>query len=139
MAILNPQEVVVSQAVSPKAETEALSAPQRYQKEMESLWQRVNQLPDGQKSVVLHQLVQFGKLSLHPSPQAFPALATHGFLVEQAVDGQSVWHPCTPHLKEFGRLGISSSFEDGYSLHPRQVFHINLQVQIQTQNYRLLW
>ncbi len=137
MAILNPQDVVVSQAVSPKAETEALSPPQRYQKEMESIWERVNQLPDGQKSVVLHQLVQFGKISLHPSPQAFPALATHGFIVEQSVDGQSVWHPCTPHLKEFGRLGISSSFEDGYSLYPRQLFHINLQAQI--QNLPLSW
>jgi len=62
MAILNPQEVVVSQAVSPKAETEALSPPQRYQKEMENIWERVSQLPDGQKRVVLHQLVQFGKL-----------------------------------------------------------------------------
>ncbi len=132
MAILNPQEVVVSQAGSPKAETEALSPPRRYQKEMESIWESVNQLPDGQKRVVLHQLVQFGKIALHPSPQAFPALATHGFLVEQAVEGQSVWHPCTPHLKEFGRLGISSSFQEGYSLHPRQVFHSNLQAHMQT-------
>ncbi len=137
MAILIPQEVVVSQAVSPKAETEALSPHQHYQKEMERIWERVNQLPDGQDRVVLHQLVQFGKLALHPSPQAFPALATHGFLVEQAVDGQSVWHPCTPHLKEFGCLAISSSFQDGYSLHPRQVFHINLQVHM--QNLPLSW
>ena len=132
MAILIPQEVIVSQAVSPKAETEALSPQQRYQKEMESIWERVNQLPDGQNRVVMHQLVQFGKIPLHPSPQDFPALATHGFIVEQAVDGQSVWQPSTPHLEDFGRLGISSSFEDGYSLHPHQVFQINLQAKIQT-------
>ena len=132
MATLIPREVTVSQAVSPEADTEALSPLQRYQKEMESIWERVNQLPDGQNRVVLHQLVQFGKIPLHPSPQEFPALATHGFIVEQSVDGQSVWHPSTPHLEDFGRLGISSSFEDGYVLHPRQLFHINLQAKIQT-------
>jgi hypothetical protein len=132
MAILNPQEVIVSQAVSPKADIEALSPQQRYQKEMESIWERVNQLPDGQNRVVLHQLVQFGKIPLHPSPQDFPALATHGFLVEHPVDGQSVWRPCAPHLEDFGHLGISSSFEDGYALHPHRVFQINLQAKIQT-------
>ena len=132
MAILIPQAVIVSQAASPKAETEALSPQQRYQKEMESIWERVNQLPDGQNRVVLHQLVQFGKIPLHPSPQEFPALATHGFIVELAVDGQSLWQPSTPHLEDFGHLGISSSFEDGYTLHPCQVFQINLQAKIQT-------
>jgi len=131
MAILIPQEVIVSQAVSPKADTEVLSPQQRYQKEMESIWERVNQLPDGQNRVVLHQLVQFGKIPLHPSPQEFPALATHSFIIEQAVDSQSVWQPSTPHLEDFGRLGISSSFEDGYALYPRQVFQINLQAKIQ--------
>ena len=126
------QEVLVSQAVSPKADTEVLTPQQRYQQEMESIWERVNQLPDGQKRVVMHQLVQFGKLPLHPSPQEFPALATHGFIVEQPVDGHSVWQPSTPHLKDFGSLGIRSSFDYGYSLHPRQVFQGNLQAKMQT-------
>ncbi len=125
------QEVLVSQTVSPKADTETLTPQQRYQQEMESIWERVNQLPDGQNRVVMHQLVQFGKLPF-PSPQEFPALATHGFIVEQSVDGQSVWHPSTPHLKDFGSLGISSSPDYGYSLHPRQVFQGNLQVKMKT-------
>ncbi len=56
------QEILVPRAVSPKAETEALTPQQRYQQEMERIWERVNQLPDGQKRVVMHQLVQFGKL-----------------------------------------------------------------------------
>jgi hypothetical protein len=126
------QEILVPRAVSPKAETEALTPQQRYQQEMERIWERVNQLPDGQKRVVMHQLVQFGKLPLHPSPQEFPALATHGFILEQSVDGQSVWQPSIPHLKDFGSLGISSSFHHGYSLHPRQAFQGNLHVKMQT-------
>ena len=132
MAIPIPQEVIVSQAVSPKPETETISPQQRYQKDMESIWERVNQLPDGHNRVVMHQLVQFGKKPFQPSPQDFPALATHGFIVEQPVDGQSVWQPSTPHLEDFGHLGIGSSFKDGYSLHPRQVFQSNLQAKIQT-------
>jgi hypothetical protein len=130
MVILVPQHSIDTQTVSPATDTETVSAPQRFQQDMEHLWESVNRLPDGQQRVVLHQLMQFSNTSLHPSPHAFPALATHGFLVEKQVDGQSVWQPSTPHLKEFARLGISSSFRYGYALYPRQTFHINLQATL---------
>jgi|SRR5215468_7510679 len=128
MTVLDPQEVVVSSSM---AEKEALSPQQHYQKEMESIWERVNGLPNGQNRVVLHQLMQFGKIALHPSPREFPALATYGFILEHAGGAQFAWLPFTPHLKDFCYLGIRSSFEDGYALHSRQVFQINLQAKIQ--------
>jgi len=130
MVILVPQHIIDTQNASLEAGTETVSAPQRFQQEMEQLWESVNRLPDGQQRVVLHQLMQFGNTSPHPSPHTFPALATHGFLVEKQVDGQSVWQPSTPHLKEFAHLGIRSSFQYGYALYPRQIFHINLQATL---------
>jgi hypothetical protein len=130
MVIQVPQNILSAQIVPEGADTETTSQSQRFQQEMERLWESVNQLPDGQQRVVLHQLLQFGNTFPHPSPQEFPALATHGFLFEKQVDGHTVWQASTPFLKEFGRLGISASFREGYALYPRHTFDINLQAQM---------
>jgi hypothetical protein len=130
MAIQVPQNVLSSQAVAGDAGPATIYPPQRFKQEMEHLWESVNRLPDGQQCVVLHQLMQLGNAFPYPSPHEFPALAIHGFLVEKQVGEHTVWQASTPHLKEFGRLGISASFRNGYALYPRHTFDINLQAQM---------
>src|SRR5947209_4025058 len=90
--------------------SDRLDAPPRSWQEMESIWERVNQLPEGQDKVVMSQLWQFGKTPASPTPEEFPALVTHGFLVEQLVDGR----PVPPSLEEFWRVGITVSNAHGY-------------------------
>src|SRR2546429_655469 len=101
--------------------SDRLDAPPRSRQEMESIWERVNQLPQGQDKVVMSQLWQFGKTPASPTPQEFPALVAHGFLVEQLVDGRLVWGSVPPSLKEFWRLGITPSHAHGYRLQPHAV------------------
>jgi hypothetical protein len=107
-----------------------LYAPQRYWQEMESIWEQVHLLPEGQDKVVMSQLWQFGKTSAAPTPKEFPALVAHGFLVEQLVDGRLVWGPVPPSLKEFWRLGITLSHAHGYTLQPHAAFQANLQATL---------
>src|SRR6266516_7554166 len=107
-----------------------LDATQCYWQEMESIWERVNQLPEGQDKVVMSQLWQFGKTPASPTPEEFPALVAHGFLVEQLVDGRMVWRPNPPSLKEFLRVGITVSNAHGYVLHPQLAFQAKLQEDI---------
>src|SRR2546430_11407715 len=87
--------------------SDRLSAPRRYWQEMESIWELVHLLPEGQDKVVMSQLWQLGKTSASLTPEEFPALVAHGFLVEQLVDGRLVWGSVPPSLKEFWRLGIT--------------------------------
>ena len=110
--------------------SDRVSAPQRYWQEMESIWEQVNQLPEGQDKVVMSQLWQFGKTSAAPTPEEFPALVAHGFLVEQRVDGRLVSGPVPPSLKEFWRLGITLSHAHGYTLQPHEAFQANLQATL---------
>src|SRR5712664_3087219 len=81
--------------------SDMLYTTQRYWQEMESIWEHVNQLPEGQDKVVMSQLWQFGTTPASPTPEEFPALVVHGFFVEQLVDDQLVWRPIPPSLKEF--------------------------------------
>src|SRR5947209_6276053 len=89
------------------------------QQEMESIWEQVLQLPEGQDKVVLSQLWQLGKTAAAPTPEDFPALVAHGFIVEQLLDGGPMWKPVTPSLKEFWRVGIAVSNAQGYMLKPK--------------------
>jgi hypothetical protein len=110
--------------------SDMLYATQRYWQEMESIWEQVNQLPEGQDKVVMSQLWQLGKTSAALTPEEFPALVAHGVLVEQLVDGRLVWRPVPPSLKEFWRVGITLSHAHGYRLQPRRAFQANLQATI---------
>lgn len=96
--------------------SDTLNPPLCSQQEMESIWEQVIQLPEGQDKVVLSQLWQLGKTAAAPTPEDFPALVTHGFIVEQPMDGRLMWKPVTPSLKEFWRVGISVSNAQGYML-----------------------
>ncbi len=98
--------------------------------EMESIWERVNQLPEGQDKVVMSQLWQFGKTPAFPTPEEFPALVAHGFLVEQLVDGRLVCRPVPPSLEEFSRVGITVSNAHGYLLQPHRAFQTHLPANI---------
>jgi hypothetical protein len=110
---------------------EAIIPQQRFEQEMEDIWEKVNQLPEGQDKVVLSQIWECGKTTPSPTPKNFPALATYGFIAEQLVEDQFVWGPSTPYLKDFWRIGIHVSNANGYILQPRHVFHANLQAHTQ--------
>jgi hypothetical protein len=110
---------------------EAIIPQQRYEHEMEGIWEKVDQLPEGQDKVVLSQIWECGKTTPSPTPKNFPALATYGFIAEQLVEDQLVWGPSTPNLKDFWRIGIHVSHANGYTLQPRHVFHANLKAQTQ--------
>ncbi len=110
--------------------SDRLDAIQRSWQEMESIWERVNQLPEGQDKVVMSQLWQFGKTPASPTPEKFPALVAHGFLVEQLVDGRLVWRPVPPSLEEFWRVGLTVSNAHGYLLQPRWAFQTHLPANI---------
>ena len=126
--------------------SDRLPAPHRYWQEMESIWELIHQLPEGQDKVVMSQLWQLGKTSASLTPEEFPGLVAHGFLVEQLVDGRLVWGPVPPSLKEFWRLGITPSHAHGYRLQPHEAFQANLQatlplhrpIQLQTEPLPLL-
>src|SRR5436309_3414513 len=102
--------------------SDRLDAPPPSCQEMENIWERVNQLPEGQDKVVMSQLWQFGKTPASPTPEEFPALVAHGFLVEQLVDDQLVCRPVPPSLEEFWRMGITVSNAHGYMLQPHRAF-----------------
>jgi len=110
--------------------SDMLYATQHYRREMESIWELVNQLPEGQDKVVMSQLWHFGKTPASPTPEEFPALVAHGFIVEQLADGKLVWRPNPPSLKEFWRVGITVSNAHGYLLQPQRAFQVNLQADI---------
>ena len=110
--------------------SDMLEATQRSWQEMESIWERVNQLPEGQDKVVMSQLWQFGKTPASPTPEEFPALVAHGFIGEQLVDGQLVCRPVPPSLKEFWRVGITVSNAHGYMLQPHRAFQAKLSANI---------
>ncbi|GAC1382339.1 MAG: hypothetical protein NVS4B7_16200 [Ktedonobacteraceae bacterium] len=119
-------------AISEKEEHEGVSPQQLYQQSMETIWEHVHQLSVGQNKVVLSQLWELGKTTAHPTPNEFPALATHGFITEKLVEGYCVWNPSTPYLKDFWRIGISVSSAHGYMLQAQHIFQANLQASICT-------
>jgi hypothetical protein len=106
------------------------SPQQRYQQEMQSIREKVESLPEGQDRVVMHQLWQLAHASYPPTPQDFPALARHGFIVEPLGDDRPGWLPYTAHLKDFAGIGISPSNAYGYSLYPSRDFAIRLQTTL---------
>ena len=98
-----------------------------YEQGMKHIWETVSQLPEGQGKVVLSQMWVFGKAKPKPTPKDFPALATHGFIVEQLVEGQTVWKASSPYLKDFWRIGIHVSHARGFTLQPYSVFQAKLK------------
>lgn len=110
---------------------EATTPKQQYEQVMESIWEKVGRLPEGQDKVVLSQIWECGRTTLLPTPKSFPALETYGFIVEQLVEDQLVWKPSTPYLKDFWRIGIHVSHANGFALQPRHVFQANLQAHTQ--------
>ena len=110
---------------------EAIIPQQRFEQEMEGIWEKVNQLPEGQDKVVLSQIWECGKTTPSPTPKNFPALATYGFIAEQLVEDQLVWGPSTPYLKDFWQVGIHVSSAHGYSLQAYRAFQVNLEARIQ--------
>src|SRR5437660_7537194 len=98
---------------------EAIIPQQSYEQEMEGIWEKVQQLPEGQDKVVLSQIWECGKTTLSPTPKNFPALATYGFIVEQLVEDQLVWRPSTPYLNDLWRIGIDVSQANDYTLQQR--------------------
>jgi hypothetical protein len=109
---------------------EDITPQQLYQEGMENIWDKVNQLPEGQDKVTLSQLWEFGKTSPLSTSKNFPALAMYGFIVEQLVDGQRVWKASSPYLKDFWRVGIHVSNASGFTLQPRQAFEASLQAKM---------
>ncbi len=94
---------------------------------METIWENLNQLPQGPVRVVLSQLWAYGKTTAPATIRAFPALAAYGFLAGEQTDGLEVWQPAMPNLKDFWRIGIQVSNDHGFLLQPRRVFEANLQ------------
>ena len=109
----------------------AITPQQLYRQSMEDIWEKIHQLPRGQDQVVVSQLWELGKSSPIPTPIKFPALAAHGFIVEQLVENQIAWKPYSPYLKDFWRIGIDVSQDYGFRLRPHQAFEANLQSIIQ--------
>jgi hypothetical protein len=127
-----PAEIITPAALTGEQKQQAVITPQElYKQSMQDIWEKIHQLPKGQDQVVASQLWQLGKSSPIPTPIKFPALAMHGFIVEQLVENQIVWKPYLPDLKDFWRIGIDVSQAYGFRLRPRQTFEANLQTFIQ--------
>ena len=121
-------EIIALQTLISEVERREVTTPQqRYEQVMENIWEKVDQLPAGQDKVVLSQIWEYGKTTPLPTPTNFPALATHGFIVEELVSGQPVWKASTPYLKDFWRVGIHVSHAHGFTLQPYSVFQANLK------------
>ena len=101
-----------------------------YKQGMQDIWERIGQLPKGQDQVVMSQIWWFGKFSASPDPKEFPALATHGFLLEAYIDGQVIWKPSSRYLKDFWRIGIDVTLAYGFRLRPYQAFQASLSASI---------
>lgn len=124
-------EVAISPILTSGEQLPAVLTPQQhYMQGMEDIWEKVHQLPKGQGQVVLSQLWILGKSSDSPDPKGLPALAAHGFIVEQPVEDQKIWEPYSPYLKDFWRIGIDVSVAYGFRLRPHHAFEINLQTVI---------
>ena len=122
--------VVVSPLLT--LEGEKLTPQQLYREEMQSIWDKVNQLPEGQGKVTLSQIWEYGKTFHHFTSKKFPALVVHGFIVEQLVEGECIWKPSHSYLKDFWSIGIRVSNAYGYTLQPQQAFQACLQARIYT-------
>ncbi|HEX6484384.1 MAG TPA: hypothetical protein VF043_36530 [Ktedonobacteraceae bacterium] len=123
-----PAEIAIPLTLTSGEQKQAAITPQQlYRQSMEDIWEKVHQLPRGQDQVVASQLWELGKSSSIPTPIKFPALAAHGFIVEQLVENQIVWKPYLPDLKDFWRIGIDVSQAYGFRLQPQQAFEANLQ------------
>lgn len=125
-------ETITFHMLTSEVERREITTPQqRYEQVMESIWEKVGGLPEGQDKVVLSQIWECGRTTLLPTPKNFPALETYGFIVEQLVEDQLVWKAFTPYLKDFWRVGIHVSHANGFTLQPRHVFQANLQAHTQ--------
>ncbi len=125
-------ETIAFHMLTSEVERREVTTPQQcYEQVMKNIWEKVDQLPEGQDKVVLSQIWECGKTAPSPTPKNFPALATYGFIVEQLVGDQLVWRPSTPYLKDFWRIGIHVSNANGYTLQPHHVFQANLQAHTQ--------
>ena len=128
-----PAEMMTSVALPATEEQnqQAVITPQElYKQGMQDIWERIGQLPKGQDQVVMSQIWWFGKFSASPDPKEFPALATHGFLLEAYVDGRVIWKASSPYLKDFWRIGIDVTLAYGFRLRPYQAFQASLSASM---------
>jgi hypothetical protein len=126
-----PAEIALPPTLTPGEQKPAVMTPQqRYRQAIEGIWQKVDQLPEGQDQVVMSQLWEFGKTSAIPTPTRFPALAAHGFITEQPTEHSSVWKPSSPYLKDFWRIGIDVSQAYGFRLRPHPAFEASLRAEM---------
>jgi hypothetical protein len=127
-----PAEVAIPLTLTPGGQSQqAVITPQQlYKQGMEDIWEKIHRLPRGQDQVVVSQLWELGKSSPTLTPVKFPALAAHSFITEQLVDGQVVWKPCSPYLKDFWRVGIDVSQAYGFRLRPYSAFESSLLASI---------
>jgi hypothetical protein len=126
-----PAEIAIPPTLTPGEQKQAVITPhQRYRQGIEGIWQKVDQLPEGQDQVVMSQLWELGKTSALPTSTRFPALTTHGFLTEQLTENSSVWKPSSPYLKDFWRIGIDVSQVYGFGLRPHPAFEAHLQAEM---------
>ena len=127
-----PAEIAIPPTLTPEEQMQAvITLQQRYRQEIEGIWQKVDQLPEGQDQVVMSQLWELGKTSAIPTPTRFPALVAYGFITEQLTENSSVWKPSSPYLKDFWRIGIDVSQAYGFRLRPHQAFEASLRAAIQ--------
>ncbi|HZU67209.1 MAG TPA: hypothetical protein VFA09_08020 [Ktedonobacteraceae bacterium] len=115
-------------ALTPEEQSqESTITPQEcYQQGMQDIWEKIHCLPRGQDQVVMSQIWWYGKSSTSPSPKEFPALATHGFILEEPVGEQVFCEPYSPYLKDFWRIGIDVSLAYGFRLRPYPAFQASL-------------
>ena len=126
-----PAEIALPPTLTPGEQTPAVMTPQQRSRQgIEGIWQKVDQLPEGQDQVVMSQLWEFGKTSAIHTPTRFPALAAHGFITEQLTENPGVWKPSSPYLKDFWRIGIDVSQAYGFRLRPHQAFEASLRVEM---------
>lgn len=128
-----PAEMITSAAL-PTAEEQSqqvvITPQELYKQGMQAIWERIGQLPKGQDQVVMSQIWWFGKSSANPDSKDFPALATHGFLLEECLESQVMWKPSSPYLKDFWRIGIDVTLAYGFRRRPYQNFETSLSASI---------
>src|SRR5258707_13561932 len=85
-------EIAISPILTSGEQMQAVLTPQQhYMQGMEDIWEKVHQLPKGQDQVVLSQIWVLGKSSGSPDPKGLPALAAHGFILEQHLEYTEIW------------------------------------------------
>ncbi len=122
----------VSPTLTPEEQSQqAILTPQElYRQGMQDIWDKIHHLPKGQDQVVMSQIWWFSKSSASPNSKEFPALAAHGFILEELVGDLEIWEPYSPYLKDFWHIGIDVTLAYGFRLRPYQTFQASLSASL---------